>query len=95
MKLEFTTRALAQIERIQAYLAAHNPAAAPRVVERIHAVARRLEAHPWSGHPTRRREFRVVLASPFPYLLSYTVVNDTVTILRVRHTSRRPLASTR
>jgi plasmid stabilization system protein ParE len=36
-----------------------------------------------------------VLVSPFPYLLSYTVVNDTVTILRVRHTSRRPWASTR
>lgn len=95
MKVEFARRALAQVERIRAHLAAHNPAAADRVVDRIHALARQLEAHPFSGRPTRRPEFRVVLVSPFPHLVSYTVVNDTVTILRVRHTSRRPLASMR
>jgi toxin ParE1/3/4 len=95
MKVEFTIRALVEVERIRAHMAAQNPAAADRVVDRIRSIARRLEVHPFSGRPTRRPEFRVILVSPFPYLVSYTVMNDTVTILRVRHTSRRPLASTR
>src|SRR4051812_18303520 len=55
MKVEFTTIALAQIELIRGHVAAHNPAAAVRVVDRIYAASRRLEAHPWSGHRTRPR----------------------------------------
>jgi toxin ParE1/3/4 len=93
MKVPFARRALVQIERIRAYIAAHNPAGAERVVERIDAAARRLETHPGSGRSTSRGEIRVIPASPYPYLLSYTVVNDTVTILRVRHMARRPLAN--
>ncbi|HEY8566836.1 MAG TPA: type II toxin-antitoxin system RelE/ParE family toxin [Beijerinckiaceae bacterium] len=91
MRVEFTDRALAQIERIGNYIAADSPAAAARVVRRIQSVADQLAAHPWSGHKTSRPGNRVIFASPYPYLIAYTVRGDIVTILRVRHAARRPL----
>jgi toxin ParE1/3/4 len=37
-----------------------------------------------------RRALRVALALPFPYKIFYRVREDTIEIVHIRHTARRP-----
>ncbi|MGA3308305.1 MAG: type II toxin-antitoxin system RelE/ParE family toxin [Xanthobacteraceae bacterium] len=87
MKLRYERGALADLDEIFAYIAADNPEAAARLVDRIEDVARRIAASPYMGEATRKSEFR-----RFPvgnYLIVYEVGKDEVIIHYVRHGARR------
>jgi toxin ParE1/3/4 len=52
MKLRYERGALADLDEIFAYIAADNPAAAARLVDRIEDAARRIAATPYMGEAT-------------------------------------------
>jgi toxin ParE1/3/4 len=87
MKLRYERGALADLDEIFAYIAADNPAAAARLVDRIEDAARRIAATPYMGEATRKSGFR-----RFPvgnYLVVYEVGKSEVVIHYVRHGARK------
>jgi len=92
MTVEYSRRALTDLRDIAAYYAsADRPAVGEAVADRIAEVVVRLETAPRSGRPVPEREG--VRAAPllrYSYNIFYTLVGETVRIVHIRHTSRRP-----
>jgi len=84
----WTTRALADLAEIKAYIARDNPRAADRVRDKLAAAASSLEHFPDRGRPAggNERELAVVR----PYLIRYEHQGGKVEILAVRHGARFP-----
>ena len=85
----FSGRALADVERLHAFLAEKNEAAAARAVTEIRAALRTLEQFPASGRPIEdlppeTREW-VVPFGTGAYVMRYRIDADQVTVMRVRH----------
>ncbi len=82
----WTDAAIADLDRIGAYIEAFSPLAAQRMAARLIAAASRLEQAPERGRPISggRREL-VVIA---PYVIHYSIEGDQVTVLEIRHGAR-------
>ena len=95
MRVSYSRRALAQLDEIFAYIAKDNAAAAAAVVNRIDALIALLGKYPTMGRATDKEGVRVMGVRRYPYLIFYKILpdGDEIRILRVRHTSRRPLAA--
>ncbi|HEX8664522.1 MAG TPA: type II toxin-antitoxin system RelE/ParE family toxin [Beijerinckiaceae bacterium] len=91
MRVRFTRRANAQLDAIFNYIAKDSPVAAAAVVERIEDRAAGLSDFPYSGKPSGEEGIRVVIATPYPYLIYYHVnaKRSEVQILRIRHGARQ------
>ena len=90
MKVRFTRRATAQLDAIFDYIAKDNPAAAAAVVGRVED--RAADSYfPYSGKPSGEEGIRMVIATPYPYLIYYHVntKRSEMQILRIRHGARR------
>ncbi len=90
MTVRYSRRALRQLDEIFAYVAADNRRVAASIVARVEVLAHLIARHPTIGRPTDLEGVRVFRATPYPYLIFYSVEpsSGTITILRVRHTSR-------
>lgn len=82
-RIVWTEDAVSNLEAIETYVSAFNPAAAQRLAERLIAVADSLAEFSGRGRDAGdgRREMTIV----WPYVLRYRVEGDTVFILRIRH----------
>jgi toxin ParE1/3/4 len=91
MKIRYTDSALADLDAIHEYQAAHWPAARGPFEVRLTTIEKRLLQFP-RGAPevAERAGVRVVAFVDFPYRLFYRVNGETIEVLAVRHTSRRP-----
>jgi toxin ParE1/3/4 len=74
---------------IYRYVAADNPKAAARVVQRIQAAVRLLAEMPHRGRSGRWPGTRELVISRSPYIVPYRVQGDVIEILRVFHGARR------
>lgn len=90
MRLRFTPRAFADREAIFGYLNARSPEAATRVMMRLHHAIGMLSSRTLSGHETNIDGVRVLFVGRYPYKVFFRVVGDTIEILHIRHTARRP-----
>ncbi len=89
MQVQWTNQAKARLEEIEAYIAQESPAAAKKVILAIiKKTATQLSKYPDSGKPGRLMGTRELLFSDTPYLVVYTVRNNTVTILTIFHTAQ-------
>jgi toxin ParE1/3/4 len=93
LSIRFDPRALSDIEAIRDYLIKRNPAGAERVRVHIVETIERLSDFPFLGRATDEVGVRVLPLTRYPYLVFYSVVNDTVVILHVRHGAREPVDS--
>lgn len=85
MSVVFTRRALRDIAKIRAYIAADNPSAASRMAVEIVAACDRLEYFPERGRPGLRRGTRE-LTTVWPYVIVYKIQARTaVEILSIWH----------
>jgi len=89
MRLCYTSRALAEIEQLQDYIAERNPAAALATAERIRKKLSGLTAHPSMGRPGRVDGTRELVIAGTPYLVAYPVEAKAVVILAVIHGAQR------
>lgn len=92
MRVRFSSRARDELDAIYSYIAEHNPTAAQRVKTRIRAAAEQLGDFPYMARKTDRANVRVRIVNPFPYLIFYTIRNEEVMILHIRHGARRPIS---
>ncbi len=92
MKVEYSKRAVSDIRQIAAYYArSGNSAVAERIATRIQEVAAQIARSPLSGRSVVSRPgVRVVLLVNYRYKIFYRVAGDTIRIIHIRHTSRRP-----
>ena len=88
MEVRWLEDALADLTEIYRYVAADDPVAAARVVERIQASIRLLADLPHRGRPGRWPSTRELVVARSPYIAPYRVVGDLIEILRVFHTAR-------
>jgi toxin ParE1/3/4 len=87
--LVVTPRATRDFDEIHAYIAFDDRPAADRVIQKLVAAMKLLDAKPLIGRPTadgRRREWSV---PDLPYVIPYRISGDRVIILRIFHTSRK------
>ena len=92
MKVEYSRRALTDLRDIAAYyISSDNPMVGEAVAARIQEVVARLELAPRSGRPVPDREgVRVAPLLRYSYNIFYAVIGETLRIVHIRHTSRRP-----
>jgi toxin ParE1/3/4 len=90
MRLQYRTQALADIDAIHQYLEERNPSGARNVLRAIYASIQLIAEHPLSYQRTDDPDIRVHVVQRYRYKIFYSVVGDTVEIIHVRHTSRRP-----
>ena len=81
MQVQWTNQAKIRLEEIEAYIAQESPAAAAKVILAIiKKTPTQLSKYPDSGKLGRLMGTRELLFSDTPYLVVYTVRNNTVTI---------------
>jgi toxin ParE1/3/4 len=89
MKVKWHRQARLDLRQVRAYIAEDNPKAAAQVAQRILQAIDRLSANPGIGRAGRVQDTRELVITGTPYLAPYTVVGDTVVILRVLHGAQR------
>jgi len=92
MKLVYSRRALADLDGIATYYAANaSPAIAESIQRRLTDVADRI-CHAPEAAPrvSQRSQVRVAAIVRYPFRIFYRLRGDTIDILHIRHTSRRP-----
>ncbi len=90
MRLRYTLPALADLDGILDYVAAHSPQGAKRVQARIRTVIDLLLIHPHIGVRTDDPTIRRLTTTPYPYLVFYEVTETEIIIHAVRHAARDP-----
>jgi toxin ParE1/3/4 len=90
MRIRLTSRARADIEENWQYLNSRSPSGARNVVAAIDYALTFIADHPYATERTDNPNFRSAVVGRYPYRIFYSIVEDTVEILHIRHTSRRP-----
>jgi len=88
-RLEYAPRYFRWLEDIRERIAAGNPTAANRMVERIRAAVARLAASPGVGRPGRVARTRELVITRTPYIVPYRVTGDAVQIITILHSDQR------
>ena len=93
MKLVYSRRAIADLDDIAAYYAASaSPVIANSIGRRLEDVIDRICRIPNAApRVSQRSQVRVVAVVRYPFRIFYRLREDTIDILHVRHTSRRPV----
>ena len=90
MRVRYSPRAFADREQIFDYLRQRSPDGARNVMARIRESVGQLAQQPHSGYATDDPDLRVKFIGRYPYKIFYRVRDDTVEIIHIRHTARRP-----
>jgi plasmid stabilization system protein ParE len=92
MRVEYSKRAITDLRQIAAYYTrSGNPAVGARIAARIEEVVARIAVTPLSGRPVIQRPgVRLAHLRSYRYKIFYRVIRDTIRIVHIRHTSRRP-----
>lgn len=87
MKLFYTPEALADLQRLRAFIAEHNPAAARKVGTQLAADISALTTQPLLGRKTRHAPnpevVRDLLARA--YVVRYLILDNEIHVLRIWH----------
>jgi toxin ParE1/3/4 len=89
MKIRWTKRAIRSLASIHEYISKDSPAAAARVSAAVLDATVQIEQFPQSGRPGRIEGTRELVIPGLPYIVPYRVVDDTILLLSVIHTSRK------
>lgn len=90
MQIVWLKNALNNLDEIAEYISQENPIAAQQVVDMIIEQVSQLAVQPALGRHGRVLGTRELVISNTHYLVPYRIKNNTVEVLRVFHTSRRP-----
>ena len=88
-RLEYAPRYFRRLEDIRERIAADNPTAASRMVERIRAAVARLAESPALGRQGRVAGTRELVISHTPYIVPYRIAGDVVQIITILHGAQR------
>ncbi len=89
MRIEWTEKALRELNEILAWIADDKVTNAILVANRIVKSSSQLTATPYIGRPGLKQGTRELAIPQTGYILTYTVSEDTVNILRIKRGARR------
>jgi toxin ParE1/3/4 len=89
MRIIWRRAALNDLEAIREFIAQDNPQAATRVHAAVRTAVDPLASYPNLGRAGRVDGTRELIVVDLPYVIVYRVLEDTVRILAVIHTSRQ------
>ena len=92
MKVSFTSRARADVDEINQYLFERSPSSARNVLAAIYRSLNFIAEHPLTSEQTDDPDVRAAIVRRYRYKIFYRITSETVEILHIRHTSRRPWA---
>ena len=91
MKAVYTEAAARDLAEIIEYLTSEYPALVMPLQNRIQAVLTHVTSWPELARAvTQRSNVRVAPLVRYPYKIFYRVAEDTIEVVHIRHTSRRP-----
>jgi toxin ParE1/3/4 len=94
MRIRYTPRARGDIEQIYRFLEERSPAGARNVLRAIYAGVQFISEYPQASERTDDPQVRVRIVRRYRYRVFYRMLDgDTLEILHIRHTSRRPWLS--
>lgn len=89
MLVEWSRKALSNLDEAVEYIAADNPLAAATTAQRIWDFAQKLTDQPGLGRPGRVAGTRELVIPGLPFILPYVEKSGMIVILRVMHTSKK------
>ncbi len=89
MIVDYSTKALGDLERIASTLEEHNPAAKMRILAEVQGAIHGLKFFPELGRLVRGRERKLAVPRT-TFLVFYRIDGDEVVILHVRDGRRKP-----
>ncbi len=92
MKVQYRERALADLEEIYRYLAQRSQTGARNVLRAIYAAVDHISHYPESSELTSDLSIRMKVIGRYRYKIFYTVSDDFIDIIHIRHAARKPLA---
>lgn len=90
MNIRWLELAVLELAEIYHHIAADNPAAAMRVQSFVREAVSHLRDMPNRGRPGRWPDTRELVLTKYPIVIPYRIEGETIEIIRVLHTSRRP-----
>ena len=91
MRIRYRARALADLEEIYRYLEPRSPTGAHNVLRALHEAIEQIARDPFSTAQTSDPALRVKVIGRYRYKIFYSVIDaETIEIVHVRHTARRP-----
>ena len=92
MKIEYSKRAISDIDGITEYFTSIVESGFGRDIETaLREAVSRIADMPRRGSSVKRRiGIRMILVKQFRYKIFYKVARSTITVIHIRHTSRRP-----
>lgn len=94
MKLRYTNRAATELDAVLSSLDLASPQGARRVRKRLQDTIDLLLRYPSAGRLTNKRQLRRITVFPYPYVIFYRASTTGIIIYGIRHTARKPFAST-
>lgn len=91
MQIVFTLEAKGDLDDLRSWLQPLSPSSLMRVTARLEQCVRTIEANPLIGKPTSRENVRVFIEPRYGFDIPYMMRDETLYILRVYRTLRRPL----
>jgi plasmid stabilization system protein ParE len=89
VNIRWLPEAVDEFEKIVAYLEAGSPPAAERIANELYDGIVSLADTPYWGRVLEDSGSRQIIFAKIHYIVTYTIVHETVVILRIIHTSRR------
>lgn len=91
MQVKWLRTALRNLDDEATYITQDSPRAAQQVVDRVLGAVAQLADQPGLGRPGRVPGTRELVVAKTRYIVPYRVRGNRVEVLRVFHTSRRPV----
>ena len=92
MKVRYSPRSVSDIEGIADYLKERSVRAPAAMESAIRTIVQLIAEFPNCGRAVEQRTgVRVIPLGRYPYLIFYTIQDETAVILHIRHGSRIPL----
>lgn len=90
MRVRYRELALSDIDHIFSYLDERGPAGARKVIDAIRAAISDAAQNPLGSRRTSDPSVRIKVVNRYGYKIFYSVEDDAIEILHVRHGARRP-----
>jgi toxin ParE1/3/4 len=90
MKVRYRERALADLEGIFQFLNDRSPTGAHNVLRAIHEAIGEIAEHPLAAPRTSETDIRVKSLGRYRYKIFYSVTDETIETIHIRHAARRP-----
>jgi toxin ParE1/3/4 len=89
VKLRYTPKAAAELDKVLADIKLESPQGALHVKSRVQVVINLILRYPHAAPLRSKRGIRRIVVHPYPYLILYKASADEVVIHGVRHAARR------